>query len=67
MRLASLVSTRFALFKMAFYIHCDVEFWKSVLEKKFQLQLETMTALNSSNMDWKGVYSYKTALSVAFF
>ena len=26
-----------------------------------------MTALSSSNMDCKGVYSYKTALFVAFF
>jgi hypothetical protein len=37
MRLASLVSTRVALFKMAFYIHCDVEFWKSLLEKKIPI------------------------------
>ena len=37
MRQASLVSTRVALFKMAFYIHCDSEFWKSVLEKKIAI------------------------------
>jgi hypothetical protein len=67
MRLASLVSTRVTLFKMAFYIHCDVEFWKSVIEKKFQLQLETMNTLSSSNMDGRGVYSYKISLFVAFF